>query len=304
VRSWQKNAPYASSTKADIRQVLKVYLRWRLGQARALKLAGWLDTRERPKTPEFVREEEVERLLRHCRTPLHRYVLAVLFDSGARAEEFINIRLEDLRLPEGKENFVKLALKEEYSKTKGRTIALYWRQSLPAVLAYLQERRAQGAGATDPVFPGNYDALRMFLHRLGQRVLGKAVHPHLFRHSSATYYASKLNRQELCYRYGWRFSSNMPDVYISRAGMENHQLDEKFTQTELSTLKDDLVRVSQENQIKSQRIDELQQSVEAMRRNLEMITEVLARNPNIREVEAALRRKRQLVATETGLRNL
>jgi hypothetical protein len=44
----------------------------------------------------------------------------------------------------------------------------------------------------------------------------------------------KVNRQELSYRYGWRFSSNMPDIYISRAGMENHELDEKFTQTECS----------------------------------------------------------------------
>jgi integrase len=295
VRSWQKDAPYAPSTKADIRQVLKVYLRWRLGQARALQLAGWLDTRERPKTPEFLREEEVERLLRHCRTPQQRYVLTLLFDSGARAEEFINIRLEDLRLPEGKENFVKLTLKEEYSKTKGRTIALYWCRSLPAISTYLQERRGQGMAATDPVFPGNYDALRMFLRRLGRRVLGKPVHPHLFRHSSATYYASKLNRQELCYRYGWRFSSDMPDVYISRAGMENHQLDEKFTQTELSTLKDDLVRVTQENQIKAQRIDELQQSIEAMHRNVEMIAEVLAANPSVQQVAAALQRKRRAV---------
>ena len=51
------------------------------------------------------------------------------------------------------------------------------------------------------------------------------------------------------------------------------------------------MRVSQENQIKSQRIDQLQQSVQAMQRNMEMITEILARNPSIREVELALERK-------------
>ena len=58
----------------------------------------------------------------------------------------------------------------------------------------------------------------------------------MFRHTSATYYATKLNRQELCYRYGWKFSSDMPDVYISRAGMESKQLDEKFKATELEEL--------------------------------------------------------------------
>jgi len=122
------------------------------------------------------------------------------------------------------------------------------------------------------------------------------VHPHLFRHSSATYYASKLNRQELCYRYGWRFSSDMPDVYISRAGMENHQLDEKFTQTELSTLKDDLVRVTQDNQIKAQRLEQLQQSLDTMQRNIVMITEILAANPSVQEVALALQRKRKAQA--------
>ena len=78
--------------------------------------------------------------------------------------------------------------------------------------------------------------MRMFLFRLGKKVLNKKVYPHLFRHTSATYYANKLNRQELCYRYGWKFSSDMPDVYISRAGMESKQLDEKFKATELEEL--------------------------------------------------------------------
>ncbi len=55
--------------------------------------------------------------------------MALLFDSGARAEEFLNIRYEDIEIPE-KDNFVRLTLKEEYSKTKGRVISLYWKHSL------------------------------------------------------------------------------------------------------------------------------------------------------------------------------
>ena len=35
----------------------------------------------------------------------------------------------------------------------------------------------------------------------------------------------------------------MPDIYISRAGMENKDLDVKFTNTELGGLKDDLARL-------------------------------------------------------------
>ncbi len=119
-------------------------------------------------------------------------------------------------------------LKAEYSKTQGRTVALYWKRSVEAVRDYLHERTKGGVQPTTPVFSGNYSAMRKLLQRLGQRVLGKSLPYHLLRHSSATYYATKLNRQELCYRYGWKFSSNMPDVYISRAGMETKQLDERF----------------------------------------------------------------------------
>jgi HAMP domain-containing protein len=142
------------------------------------------------------------------------------------------------------------------------------------------------------VFAKNYDAMRMFLHRLGKAVLDKPVHPHLFRHSSATHYATKLNRQELCYRYGWKFSSNMPDIYISRAGIENKELDQKFTATELGALKDDLARMEQQNRIKDERIATFQKTLEDMQRNMAMITEVLALKPSIDAVEEAIQAKK------------
>ena len=136
--------PYTHDTQVELRKLLKIFLRWRLGPARALSLTNWLDTHYRPKTPDFLKEAEIERLYKHCRNARQRFFIAVLFDSGARAEEFHNIRFEDVYLPEGKENFVKIALKEEYSKTLGRTIALYWKFSADAVREYLAERVAEG----------------------------------------------------------------------------------------------------------------------------------------------------------------
>ncbi len=111
--------------------------------------------------------------------PEQRYIIAVLFDSGARAEKFINIRFEDIHLPEGKENFVKLTLKEEYSKAKGRTISLYWRHSLEAVMEYVNERIELGIKSQDPAFQGTYDAMRMFLKRVGAERLTRSVHTRL-----------------------------------------------------------------------------------------------------------------------------
>lgn len=245
------------------RLCLQIFLKWKLGELKTKKLAGWLDTRDKKKTPDYLSEQEITKLYKNCKNPSERFLIAVLFDSGARAEEFLNIRVEDIQLPEGNNNFVKIALKEEYSKTSGRTISLYWKYSLEAVRDYLKE--IEGKNSNEVVFDKNYDAMRMFLFRLGKNVLKKEIHPHLFRHSSATYYATRLNRQELCYRYGWRFSSNMPDVYISRAGMESKELDEKFKSTELEELQQ---RFEKEKFEKSKQIEELKKENEKLSRGL------------------------------------
>ena len=145
--------PYSSSTKADIRKALKVFIRWRLGEAKAVTLTGWLDTRVPGRTPDYLKESEVEALYQACNTPQQRFLIAVLFDAGARAQEFLNLRFEDVQLPEGSQSFVRLTLKEEYSKTKGRTISLYWRHSHEAVADQLKARRGSVTpGPTDPVF--------------------------------------------------------------------------------------------------------------------------------------------------------
>jgi integrase len=286
-------AQYTHGTMVEIRKLLRIFLRWRLGPAKALSLTDWLDTHPRPKTPEFLKEAEVEQLYKYCRFAWQRFLIAVLFDSGARAEEFHNIRREDIYLPDGKDNFVRIALKQEYSKTLGRTIALYWKFAQEAVKEYLAERVAEGIKPTEPVFRRDYVSTRKFLQRLGRLALQRPVHYHLFRHSSSTYYATKLNRQELCYRYGWKFSSDMPDIYISRAGMESKNLDEKFTQTELGSLKDDVAQMDQALRIKDDRMKQMAQSMERMQAELKALATVMQKHPTIEEVGAAMKRKQR-----------
>lgn len=284
-----RNRPYRHNTQVDIRKLLRIFLRWRLGDAKALPLTSWFDTHDQRKTPEFLSEAEIEKLYKACGKPEHKFLIAVLFDAGARAQEFHNIRMEDVFLSEGRENFTRIALKEEYSKTLGRTIALYWKNSGEAVRDFILLRKQMGAKSGDPVFNISYLVAKKFLRRLGQRVLQRNIYYHLFRHSSATYYATKLNRQELCYRYGWKFSSPMPDIYISRAGMETKQLDEKFTQTELGALKDELAKVNLAARIKDERMEQAMQKMRV--ELLETVNQIIQKNPTIKQVEAALERK-------------
>jgi hypothetical protein len=49
------------------------------------------------------------------------------------------------------------------------------------------------------------------------------IHPHLFRHSSATIYAAVegMTDQKLKYRLGWAPSSGMADIYVKLSGVES-----------------------------------------------------------------------------------
>lgn len=270
--------PYSNATKVDIRRTMKIYFRWVLGINKASKLTDWLDTRDVKKTPDYLKESEIEKLYKSCKNNEQRFLIAMLFDSGARAGEFHNIRYEDIQLPQGNNNFVRLTLKEEYSKTKGRTISLYWKNSLEAVKGYLREREIDGIKSDEPVFKNTYLGARLFLRRLGKKILGRVIYFHLFRHSSATYYANKLNRQELCIRHGWAFSSKMPDVYISRSGMESNELDEKFTHTELGELQRKVSKHDTEIKMKNETVSDLQKMSNKLYKELSYIKAVIAAN--------------------------
>lgn len=215
--------------------------------------------------------------------------MAILFDSGARAQEFVNIRYEDIELPNKEQKFAKIHLRQEFSKTLGRNVSLYWNSSIDALTIYIKQRISEGIKPQEPVFNNTYPSIRMFLKRLGQRALKRHVHPHLFRHSSATYYASRMNRQELCYRYGWRFSSDMPDVYISRAGMHNKQLDEQFKQNEISEIKSNYEKMEVDYKIKTDRLLAMEEKINLIIDHFGTLAELHQKEVKSKYVETALK---------------
>lgn len=289
--------PYTEDTKKDIKKLFKIYLKWKLKDnlTHFVELTAWMDTRTvKMKTPEFLSEDEIIKLYKACKSAKERFLVAVLFDSGARAEEFMNIRFGDMIAPRDNNNFYKITLKEEYSKTLGRTIGLYWKYSTEAVREFLEERIREGIKPEEPVYKDTYDAARFFLQRLGRRVLNKRLHFHLFRHSSATFLANKLNRQELCYRYGWRFSSGMPDTYISRSGMMERQVEEKFNKTELEELYKKLQQQEQQGKILSEKVEFNEKQNRIIAEKIRLLLEIFRDSPE--EARAITRKnKNELV---------
>jgi len=218
-------------------------------------LRSWFIMRGKKKTPEILNENEIKKLYKETNLLWQKYAIAVLFGSGARIEEFLNFRFEDFEEPTKNFPYWQVDIKEEYSKTLGRKVGLYWDYCTEAIAKYLAS--IERKNVKDRVLEVNYDAVRMFLTRLGKRVLNKRVHPHLFRHSAATRMANRLNRQDLCIYFGWRFSSPMPDLYISRGNVEQRELDEKFKKSDMEDLKEELetqkrlFKIDRDNMLKS-----------------------------------------------------
>ncbi len=222
--------PFADETKADIKKTIKKFWKWKDGDnSHYPGLVQWIDISVPHKEIPAISRDEVEKLIESTPGPRQKALLMVLFDSGARIEELLNVRIK----PEHvywKEEIGCYMIRLEYSKTKPRTI------SLPLSTKYLRSWLQNHPYKDNPLsqlFPVTYASLRVFLNRLGKKILQKRVSPHLLRHSSATYYANKLNHYQLCYRYGWTMSSDMVTRYIDRAGIIEQQTAGIVTKSEI-----------------------------------------------------------------------
>lgn len=212
-RFLKKNGkPYAPETQVCMKNVVSKFYRWLDRQ----ELVEWFDTSFELKEYRAISKDQLDTILEllTSNTPANvvrnRAILAVLFDSGARADELLNIRLQDLTREQ-----TDYKLRITVSKTKKRTLVLPL--SSQYIDRWLQQHPARGEGLAQ-LFPLNYHALFNVVDRAGQ-VIGHKLTPHGLRHASATYWARHLSRYQLCHRFGWSMSSKQPDRYLDREGL-------------------------------------------------------------------------------------
>ena len=231
---------YSPSTKNEFIKTLKKFGKWLYYDKldKYQKIYGWLKSFDESTEIPALTKEEVEKLAKTS-TPRDAALLMFMFDSGARAEELLNIKKEDLKEEQiGKDIFYKVRIK--VSKTKPRTI------TVPLATPYLKNWLTISPLKEDEfLFPITYNYLRKIVYRKG-KTLGKRVYPHLFRHSSATYYCNKLNQYQLCYRYGWTMSSEQPQRYIDREGIEEEKTAKLITTDEITRFKEENEQLKEE----------------------------------------------------------
>jgi len=138
--------------------------------------------------PDILSREEVERLIQSAGTPLHRICILVLYATGLRREELVQLKVEDIdsarmliHIRQGKGKKDRKVMLSPRLLTELRD---YWRSANPKPQTYLFPSQA-GSNADVPMSDKTvWSAVREAATRAG---LEKRVHPHTLRHCFATH---------------------------------------------------------------------------------------------------------------------
>lgn len=261
--------PLSHSTKVDYKKAIRKFYKWLFGNNEHYPdLVDWIDTYDPIKEIPALKREEVEKIAASVKTR-DKAIIMALFDSGARAEEFLNIKLSNL---EKVDDTYKVRI--VYSKTKPRTIHLPI--SSRYIDIWLQENKKKND--QEYLFNITYEALRRMLYRIGKKILNKRVTPHILRHSSATYYANLLNHHQLCYRYGWSMASDMPNRYLDREGIFEEESKKIVKAHDISNLekqnqnlKEEISVIRQNNENLNSQLNEIRNSYQNIFRGKDII---------------------------------
>lgn len=239
--------PYSLKTKKGIFEAGLKYFEWRYPDkpeiVKPIKIK--ISIKENDDYQTFTIPDQADKLRANCDSVKKRGIFSALM-SGARIEEIMNWTEQDINL-DG--NFPMVTIKNNMSKTKGRKIQIIYDHAKIDLYEYIKERKAEGMKPNDPLFNIRYLSLMEFLGRLGKNTLNMRLTAHTFRHSVATFLATKYNRAEFCYYFGWAYSSRSPDRYINREGIVMKGAEEKIENESIQGLKQLVTKQQFENKL-------------------------------------------------------
>lgn len=179
----------------------------------------------------FLTEEQFKNLANQA-LPDYRALMWLMYDSGMRVTEAYSIRVHDFS-----NDFTRLTIRDEYSKTFGRTISLKLCSSLIEDLV-----KNHNLDADDFIFVKKPTAFNRYLKDLAKKVLGDGQSParnpynkmrlYDIRHNASCYWLKRYpTRQGLMYRMGWS-REKMVIYYSEFLGLSDQIDDEDMVTTE------------------------------------------------------------------------
>lgn len=169
---------------------------------------------------DILTREDVKALKDACRNTRDRAFIAMLYETGARIGELIDLTVGDI---EDHKHGRKVVID---GKTGQRRLPLL--EATPAINKWLNDHPDPTKDA--PLWCQLRDGSKeLSYHYIRQKLLVRAkeraeiekpVNPHHFRHSRATHLANEFKEAQLCEWFGWVQGSDVPAKYVHLSGRD------------------------------------------------------------------------------------
>lgn len=228
---------YSANVQKVFRITLKKFYKWLEGDEDVVpRKVKWLKpgpkNRNGISADLLLTEKDIKEMLEACTSSRDKAIVSTLYESAARASEFLNLKIGDV-FPD--KYGAKILVQ---GKTGRRPIRLI--NSWPYLANWLEthpskdnpKARLWTAFTNNQFMRGvegrfKQSALRGLLNRIEEASgIGKHIHPHLFRHSRLTHLAIEgYTEMDLRMYAGWENDSRMPSVYLH---LTHKDLDDKI----------------------------------------------------------------------------
>ncbi len=224
-----ERSDYSEWTKAGYRITLKKFFQWLHGfewnSQEYPDEVKWIRTSTKgnaKELPEILTKEDIKKLIRAATNIRDKALISVLYESGCRIGELLNLKLKDIVFDDYG------AVIKVHGGKGSRRIRLVcsvphlssWIQNHPHREdrdSYLWTSIARRRRASRISYQYVRLKLKKFAERAGVKV---PVNPHNFRHSRATHLANKLTEAQMCEYFGWVQGSDMPSTYVHLSGRD------------------------------------------------------------------------------------
>lgn len=223
--AWLYTRGTTQATVSSYKQTIKQFWKWMNGGEEPPE-TNWIrrsqSSYSRLLPHSLLTPHDVQAMIAGCTNDRDRAFIALLWETGARIGELIDLRVGDIEqgaigkhvVVSGKTGSRRLLLLESESYIDDWLTAHPNPQPTAPLWCKIQQ------GTPDEQLGYNYIRLRL-LERARERAgIEKPVNPHHFRHSRATYLANYLTEAQLCEWFGWTRGSRVPGRYVHLSGRD------------------------------------------------------------------------------------
>lgn len=246
---------YSHSTRKNIKKFVRKFYKHILGNGTHYpELVDWIDTATKENEIKAIKglKNSVWDMISLIPDVRRKALIAVLFDSGFREGEIINCTLSDIEKREDGVYYISC----KHSKTKPRTV------SLPYSSEILERWVREHPHKNNPKAQLWMTSRRMLYKTMklySEKALGEAYTVHQVRHTSATFFAPKMDRVAFCKKFGWSYSSSIPDRYIDFSKVEQNKIIDVVKADENAKLREELEIQKVKNLVIQDRMREMEE---------------------------------------------